>query len=1377
MVKRKYSWLGKLAKSNGVHYLVLVLVVLLNFSICSPVQAQILRDSFRFLPNPATKELYLTSVNDIFQIDNGLMYLGTNDGLIRFDGVTSERVKIITAEGGVLKNYEVNKIIGSKIYANLLFLCTEADGLIELNLLTGKSILHRHQEKEETSLRGNKVLSLVESKNGDFWVNTSNLTLSHYNRSTKRFQHFQPALKNKIKEESIFGEMTICPIQANRLWIASTLGLYRFNKANENFTLFPFENTKENSPQRNNLKLLVDPQEKVLWLGKFNQGLWRINPQNGHVLSNGVLFSDSQTFNRNVIKAIYAFDDNTILVSTLKDGFGEYDRQTRQLRNTFSLSGFSISIFEARSFFKSKNGDLWIGAKTGLYRFVPQQNSAKFISFEKHLPTNQDSTTNGSINSKRNLLRADLFSKDGQHLYLGTRVGDGLWVYDLLKDDFKLVRYQSEPFLKQGDVEMIDLTEDNQQRIWIASNDGLLYYQKDKRQIFKQNLPEEKIGDNKNITALALRNNLLYFGIKNQGLWELNTESGQLKPISETLNLISPSTINKLRFDSKGNLWVGTNTGLFIFDGENKQMLPYTKQTGGGLWLSEIVVYDLLETPDKTMYISTQGDGLVSYNPLSKEWKNYRSKNYQQNFMGELVWTNNQQLIIAAISQHLVFNPTLDYDVFPELPDFLPATGIERSLIAFPDGRLWCGGINGVLELQFPIDQHSKLSQSVYLKDVIINGQSNYTIPQLSQNPSLELAHSENTFSIKIGALNFSVNARNHFFQKLEGIDKNWIALSDNNTITYSKLPPGQYQYFYKAKNQFGEDISTPKKLDILIQPPWWRSRLAYIGWLGLVIGGLWLVRRQIIKREQLRNQIKAEQFEKAKMQELDQLRSQFIANISHEFRTPLTLIKTPLADLINTQKDTLEKVDFFRMHQNADRLLQLINQLLDLSKLEAGMLTLHDETTEIYAFLKQLIGQFQSIVVQKNIQLDFLFPEEPLFLNLDLDKLEKIIINLLSNAIKFTPNNGWIKLEVAYQQALIFKIGNSGDPIAPSELPKLFNRFYQTKHQEHQGTGIGLALVKELVKLHAGEVTVTSNLAEGTWFKVMLPLKLATEFTTARKKKTVELMPALNQPPVDNLPSFEISNKKDSPLLLVIDDHQDIQDYLHNILSPNYEIQQAYNGLEGLEKATTLLPDLIISDLMMPKMNGIDFCRQLKQDNRTDHIPVILLTAKADIESRLEGWKIGADEYLAKPFNKQELLLRIQNILGQRQKLRERLATTIKLEPHAVEIKSIEKQFLENAIEIVETNMSNASFSATDFAQAMLLSRTHLHRKLKNLTGHSAIEFIRHLRLQRAAQLLENNSANITQIAFQVGFNSQSYFTKCFRKKYGKSPSEFIAK
>ncbi|MEZ4887204.1 MAG: ATP-binding protein [Chitinophagales bacterium] len=528
---------------------------------------------------------------------------------------------------------------------------------------------------------------------------------------------------------------------------------------------------------------------------------------------------------------------------------------------------------------------------------------------------------------------------------------------------------------------------------------------------------------------------------------------------------------------------------------------------------------------------------------------------------------------------------------------------------------------------------------------------------------------------------------------------------------------------------------------------------------------------------------------EKMHFEELDHLKSRFFANISHEFRTPLTLVMGPIQQVLDKQQNETDKNLLNVAHHNAQRLLQLINQLLDLSKLEAGKMELKAKPLNFVKLLKGITMSFESLAVRKNIQLHFINQGATSFLYLDKDKVEKIFYNLLSNAFKFTPEQGEITVAIAEQKNhLEISIKDNGIGISASRLPFIFNRFFQvdsSETREQEGTGIGLALVKELVQLHKGKIEVQSEEGEGTTFTLQFPKGKAhlkesdidEAGSTSMEANVLTSIEILQDSNITLQPYSKDSNKKSKklPIVLVIEDNPDVRAYIRQYLVASFQVLEAVNGQEGIDKALEHLPDLVISDVMMPKKNGYEVCRTLKTNERTSHIPVILLTAKAAQEEKLQGLETGADDYLVKPFDTKELEVRVRNLIELRHILRKRFSEAPTIEPEAIQTNSVDKAFLEKVCSIVEAHLGDEQFGAEVLASSVNMSRVHLNRKLKALTDETANKFIRSFRLQKAMKMLQQQEGNVSEVAFETGFGSTAYFVKCFREKYGQTPGTLL--
>ncbi len=722
---------------------------------------------------------------------------------------------------------------------------------------------------------------------------------------------------------------------------------------------------------------------------------------------------------------------------------------------------------------------------------------------------------------------------------------------------------------------------------------------------------------------------------------------------------------------------------------------------------------------------------------------------------------------------------------------------------------MWNGGADGIVRYELTeSSSSSKNTFHTHLNKILLPNDSILFqgIDGVAQN--LTLPYSLNSIRFEFTSTNFAAAENNEFQYMLEGFDDDWSSWSSENIKEYNRLWEGRYKFLVRSKN-YAQQLGSTAEFAFSISPPWYRSFYAYAFYFigaAIFVWGLvrWRLQRVLREKEALQAEVAlqtkaireqniqlAEQSEELKinaeqLKALDKVKSNFFVNISHEFRTPLSLILSPLEKYID-EKETrdIRLTELERMHRNAKRLQQLINQLLDLAKLESGGMKLNFQRSDFIYFLRVLTSSFESLAESRNIQFELSIQGNAYETFFDHDKVETVLYNLLSNAFKFTPDGGRISLHVTLpsensDDLVTISISDTGPGIPANEIDKIFDRFYQvdsSSSREFEGSGIGLSLVKELVQLVNGTIRVDSSEGQGSTFRVQLPLKRVPE-----QQVTVEQNFAVpeNQS-VETISTTELNvlleneNEVADALILVVEDNADLRSFLIENLERDYHIIVAENGSQGFDKALELIPDLILSDMMMPVMDGFTLCTKIREDERTSHIPFILLTARTSIENKLEGLELGADEYLTKPFHIKELKVRIRNLLDQRKNLRKSFSREVTVQPKNISVTSVDERFLNHALEIMEAHLTDQQFSVERFAEEIGMSRKNLLRKIKALTDKSVNEFIRNFRLQRAAQLLAGKSGTVSEIAYQVGFNNLSYFSKCFKELFGVLPNEYV--
>jgi signal transduction histidine kinase/DNA-binding response OmpR family regulator len=665
-------------------------------------------------------------------------------------------------------------------------------------------------------------------------------------------------------------------------------------------------------------------------------------------------------------------------------------------------------------------------------------------------------------------------------------------------------------------------------------------------------------------------------------------------------------------------------------------------------------------------------------------------------------------------------------------------------------------------------------------------------IQSISETDHLVLNFHQNVFTLEFAALNYINSDKNKYIYILEGFNREWNEPSLIRSATYTNLNPGDYTLRIKRVVPGIENDQNELQLKITILPPFWKTKWFLAIILTVIVLLIYALLQFVLNREKIKHQLVLEKVNARKLHEIDMMKLKFFTNISHEIRTPLTLILGPLEKLIqkDISKDEM-KENLLLMQRNAKNLDKLISQLLDFRKLQTGNLKLNLTEADIIDFVRNIVNSFNDLAAEKEISLKFNTLKKTLNAAFDPDKIEKILNNLISNAFKFTAQGGTIAVNISLvfdagdnefnetekeKQFIEIIVKDTGKGIAAQNLNRIFQRFFQSDAEDgNSGVGIGLALVKELVEIHNGDIFVTSKPGKGTKFTIRFPY-----YSTLYEKQTdsrLEIEPE-SQPPGNYIEGeTELTENLNSKIMLIVEDNADVRKFVASHFSANFKIAQAKNGNEGWKIALEIIPDIIISDVLMPDTDGYELCKQIKNDERTSHIPVILLTALHSKEHEIKGLTTGADDFITKPFDLSVLQAKVENLLSIRESLRHKFSGTVILEPKNVVISSPDERFLQKAIEVIENNMADCDLDIESFSLKVGVSRMQLYRKLHALTDMTVKEFIRHIRLKRAAQMLVQDKMNVSEVAYEVGFKDLSHFRKCFRREYGMSASEFVAK
>ncbi|MBT8183844.1 MAG: response regulator [Eudoraea sp.] len=1074
-------------------------------------------------------------------------------------------------------------------------------------------------------------------------------------------------------------------------------------------------------------------------------------------------------FQQNSIYKGLRLSNGTFAFGTFSDGLVVIDQLGRQqFRYNAEMADAALMVLEL---FQDKAGILWVCLSDGVLKL---EYPSPFTFFDKRT----------GINSRVQIIR-----RYQNRLLTGTANG--------------LYALETNALTKTADFKVL---QSFNSRIWdlLVFDDLLLIAEEDA--VYQFDGKESKKIDNFNASAFlrsAIDPNRVFISLSN-GLRSIYYNEGQWKSEGK-IDSVQGATYTIIE-EAEGDLWLETSEDWiwnisFSSRADAKRLAnpvarKFTKEQGlpgtrGDLYLFENNVY-FVSANRKTYQYDRQKDSFEISGDLNTKLE-LPDVNLMINHIDdqENIWfstfTDSTQTRWFAFKNENAYE-LKNLNQTRILDDL---GGSETLFYEERDSVLWLTGNKSVIRHDLALSQRSEIQPAliakvIYKKDSILReGYDNDKV--------LSLPYQKNSFRFYYSSTSFYDENKNQFQYILEGFDENWSDWSKETQKDYTNIPEGAYDFRVRAKNILGQ-ISEEDSYGFAILPPWYRRWWIYIGYVilaGLALWGYGRWRSTRLRKknlalealvadrtEKIRKKNKMLSYQTEKLKELDTMKTRLFANISHEFRTPLTLIKGPVEKLESEGKTQISMPNIKMIRRNANRLLNLVNQLLDLSKLDSGKLKLNKAEGDLFKCLRAAASTFSSHAAARNMDYQLQVPSELLWASFDRDKLEKIVYNLLSNAFKFTEDEGRVILEAEHKSGqLNIIVSDTGTGIPIEKLPRIFDRFFQVDDsftREKAGSGIGLALTKELVELMGGTIFVESKPGKGTQFKVVLPLEKIE--TGKRPPDEIEIAPVIRSS-VETNGGVAPSNKQEGPQILIIEDNNDMRFFIGEQLESQYAVSEAVNGKEGLDKAHKMVPDLIITDLMMPQMDGITLCKELKSQRATSHIPVIMLTAKAGMDNKLEGLETGADDYLTKPFNARELQLRVKNLIEQRAKLRELYSRNISLDPKQVAVTSVDEEFLEEVLAIMEEKYMEASFGPIQLQKRLAMSKTQLHRKLKALTDTPPSELLRNFRLKRAAQLLTQRKDNISQVAYDVGFNSLSYFTKCFKDLYGITPTQYVEK
>ncbi|PKB17331.1 two-component regulator propeller domain-containing protein [Flavobacterium sp. 5] len=1360
------------------------------FAFANSILAQYKFDNYQFRSIQETKSQ--RAIASIVQDKNGFMWVGTNGaGLYRYDGVNYFA-------------YEYNPKKRGSVNSNLIY-STFVDPKNNLWVGTDEGLcLYNRDQDNFTKINIQNVIAkgyddpisvktIIQDNNNNLLLGTYGFGIFKINLKTLKASLIKPSLLNRVDLQ------VNCSVKNKQgiIYFGTGHGLIEMDSRGNIKQVYKDKFKRE--PILNEIESLTIDKFGYIWVGTTSDGLLKIKPETDNYQY------ENYRITKNKILSLIQSSKDYMICGTENEGLLIVNQEGEMIKQYVhsKYNDFSLKSNSVWSLFEDKENRLWLGYyNKGLGVFDKPNN--KFNAIESLL-NNENSLQTSSVTA---------VVKDKTGKLLISTEGGGLDVFNPNDKQFIHVNKKSQNYfsgLDANDIQTIFI--DSKQNIWLASWDKGVYFLKKGTTRFINYNTTNTLGlksnrifsfsedSNGRIWIGSYIKGLHYYDPKNNSFIHCDSKSF----VDSSLDL---SFIRKVFVDSDDMVWVGTTLGLYTVNIKTNNSFKVTSMRDG-MFKNRIkhksiqTILSIYESNDKTIWIGTDGGGLFSYNKKTKIFSNYNDfPGFKEKSVRAIISDNNGCLWVSGglgltkLDFKNKKSTNLDKD------DGLIVNEFNNNAV-FKDGNgdLYFGSYEGINYFNPNQIKRTEKAPSLYFSDfklfnksITLNEESSPLTKVISQTKELILNHTQSVFTIEYVGINYNYSSKNQYAYYLEGFENEWNYVGNNRTATYTNLAPGNYIFKVKSAKANGSWNSIPLELKIKILPPWWKTYWAYLLYTSILVFLIVYLNKIYQNRFKAKQAIFLEKEKRIQLEKLNNKKLQFFTNISHEFRTPLTLIINPLEDILrnkNLSPDIHNKLN--TIHKSSSRLSRLINELMDFNKLQFNKIFLQVKKIEVVAFTKEVISYFEEEAIARNIEISFESTVDELVDWLDPKMVEKIIFNIISNAFKFTPDNGFITVSIKKfdSDSLLIIEGNkvssfsitikdTGSGIHKNDLKRIFDRFYQVNNLNkayYGSTGIGLEVVKEFVELHKGKIDVESQVGEGTKFTVTFPLgksfyndnEIVNETHKLEKYKSkVFIQPNKNNEFDDEIEEEVIK----AYTVLIVEDNVDLRNYLKNELSKLYKVIVAENGKIGYELAIQKLPDLIITDVIMPVMDGLQFCKNIKGDLKTSHIPLLMLSAKAMVKDRLEGIDSGADIYLSKPFELDILKSSLAQLITSRQIMFKKFYTGITKDGKD-KTTTLDNEFIQKTLHFINENISDSRLSVELLSSKVFLSRSQLYRKIKVLTGVSVNEFIRNVRLEKAKQLIEQGDNNINEISYKVGFTSPSYFTKCYKIKYGHLPTQ----
>lgn len=1347
----------------------LLIVILFPFFYSNYIQAQ---TGIFYI---SEKELSSSLINAIYQDQRNYIWVATEDGLNKYDGVRFTQYKNILGNSKTIKSN----------YVKSLF--EDNKGRFWVGCINGLHLYDRATDSfSEVSLYNKQlrvsphITSIIESGSGEIWITTSEQGVIRIKENDETF-NTDADLSSRLSSIHL---SCIFQDQNGFFWIGSeNQGLNRYDPITNQITIY-----KEPQIGSNQISAIREDKDGNLFVGTLSNGLYKLNQETKQ-------FELVPHINRSTlsIKTLLLDNQGKLLIGTDGNGLKIYNPETQTLEDYQIMSApLDLSKIKVHALCQDKTGNLWMGLfQKGVYLDPANPNKFNYWGMKLY---NHNIIGSGAVMS--------ILNDQEKQVWVGT---DNDGIYRLNKE--KNTSYHLSPSDKTNPVPTTTLTlvEDDFGNIWVGSYlQGLARINKKtgKCNYFNNHIgiPDDNSAKDK-IFALAIdSDNKMWIGTNGAGVYTFDLKTlkytAHYSQMNKGMYEIPNNWINCIMIDDDGLVWIGSYNGICSL-AQNPDGYMITNNM-----LSGNVIYCIEKDSRGYFWIGTT-EGLVRFKKKEQNIHKYTvSDGLASNVICGIIEDEDGNIWVSTHSGISKFVVSEEKFINYYASDGLQ--GNEFSLGAYfkaDDGELFFGGITGVTSFYPREINDQRTPLNIFLTGLYVFGEPVISGKKsgkheiingfIADADTIRLSHNDHMFALEFSTFDFGFSERIYYQYMLEGLSSQWLRTEPGvNRINFTNISHGTY--LLKIKASIYENTSEEKEIILIISPPWYLTGWAIIGYillfLFLITGIVLFIRDKVRHRNELMKREHAEQISEAKLQ--------FFINIAHEIRTPMSLVISPLEKLIEENKDAEKQKNYSLMHRNAQRILRLINQLMDVRKIDKGLMKVRLRETDMVGFIEDVMQTFEYLAKKQHIQFTFKHDMDHLKAWIDLNNFDKVLVNILSNAFKFTPENGEIEIslqtgknpqvEGPLREYFEIIISDTGSGIEDDQIEKIFDRFYQIDNsgQGHNfGTGIGLNLSRSLVELQHGVIFAQNRRNKpGSEFVVRLPLGHA-HLNESEKEESQLHTSVFPKRKIFSLEEFDQFENPEKPgthprtkyKVLIVDDEKDIRQYLKNELSKDYQIYEAENGKKALDFILATNPDLVISDVMMPEMDGFELCRQIKSTFETSHIPVILLTSLSDKSKQLEGLGLGADDYITKPFDVTLLGHRIKSIVKNREIIRDKALKLVK-QPDEEEIilsNKLNDQFIKKALTVVQKNMDNSLFGKEEFASSMNVSGSLLYKKTKALTGQSPIDFIKTIRLNYSLELLQSKKYTVTEVSELCGFSSIGYFSTVFKKHFGKSPTE----